>query len=75
MGTLGRLMFALWSYVWAVLTTTIHSILYICAFAVRSPAFALWVERSYYGSLLGGLGVRLRVSGRERIPEGESFVA
>jgi 1-acyl-sn-glycerol-3-phosphate acyltransferase len=68
-------MFALWSYVWAVLTTTIHSILYICAFAVRSPAFALWVERSYYGSLLGGLGVRLRVSGRERIPEGESFVA
>ena len=75
MGTLGRLLFALWSFLWAVLTTTIHSILYICAFAVRSPAFALWVERSYYGSLLGGMGVRLRVSGRERIPEGESFVA
>lgn len=75
MGTLGRLLFALWSFLWAVLTTTIHSILYIIAFAARSPAFALWVERSYYGSLLGGLGVKLRVSGRERIPEGESFVA
>jgi 1-acyl-sn-glycerol-3-phosphate acyltransferase len=74
-GTLGRLLFALWTVVWAALTTAIHSILYICAFAVRSPAFALWVERSYYGSLLGGLGMRLRVTGRERIPEGESFVA
>jgi 1-acyl-sn-glycerol-3-phosphate acyltransferase len=73
--TLGRLLFAGWSFLWAVLTTTIHSILYICAFAVRSPAFALWVERSFYGSLLGGMGVRLRVSGRELIPEGESFVA
>lgn len=75
MGTLGRLLFALWSFLWGVLTTTIHSILYIFAFAVRSPAFTLWVERSYYGSLLGGLGVRLRVSGREHVPEGESFVA
>jgi 1-acyl-sn-glycerol-3-phosphate acyltransferase len=74
-GTVGRFLFALWSFFWAVLTTSIHSVLYILAFAVRSPAFALWVERSYYGSLLAGLGVRLRVSGRERVPEGESFVA
>ena len=75
MGTLGRLIFALWSFLWAVLTTTIHSLLYMLAFAIRSPAFTLWVERSYYGSLLAGLGVRLRVSGRERVPEGDSFVA
>ena len=75
MGTLGRLVFALWSFVWAVLTTTFHSILYIIAFAIRSPGFALWVERSFYGSLLTGMGVRLRVTGREHIPRGESFVA
>ena len=75
MGTLGGLVFALWSFLWAALTTTVAAILYILAFAIRSAAFALWVERSYYGSLLYGLGVRLRVTGREHIPEGESFVA
>ena len=75
MGTVGRLFFALWSFLWAGFTTTLHSLLYILAFAFRSPAFTLWVERSFYESLLGGMGVRLRVSGREHIPEGESFVA
>jgi 1-acyl-sn-glycerol-3-phosphate acyltransferase len=74
-GTLGRLLFALWSFLWAVLTTSFHSVMYILAFALRSPRLALWVERSFYGSLLAGIGVRLHVEGRDRIPKDRSFVA
>jgi 1-acyl-sn-glycerol-3-phosphate acyltransferase len=70
-----RILYTIWAWIWAASTSAFFSTWHLLgAPFIRRPWWTSLSQKMYSGSLLLGIGVRIRVIGREHVPAGSSFV-